>query len=175
MSQSQGSCSEDMERFSRLSDKQKDALDLLLQHKTSKEIGLDLEISPHTVDQRIQIAKDKLGVASRGELAIEYQRLRSLCQQTVYEGSYIPKSSNNADQRGGFNAEPPEDRTGPKRTRQYARSEFEEDYRVVPEVFEGRYGTLMRVAAIVATALLMMLVILGGLVMFSQTSEIVAG
>src|SRR6478752_3465006 len=51
-----------------LTAKQREVLDLLIEHKTSKEIARELGISPHTVDQRIQFAKEKLGASSRSEV-----------------------------------------------------------------------------------------------------------
>ena len=58
-----------------LTKKQREVLDLVLQHKSSKEIARTLQISPHTVDQRIVSARQKLGAASRGELARAYSHL----------------------------------------------------------------------------------------------------
>lgn len=40
-----------------LTAKQREVLDLLIQHMTSKEISRQLGISPHTVDQRIMLAR----------------------------------------------------------------------------------------------------------------------
>jgi len=53
----------------RLSDGQIQCLLLVDQHHNSKEIAARLGISPHTVDQRIRGALDKLGVDRRGEAA----------------------------------------------------------------------------------------------------------
>ncbi|QDP19217.1 helix-turn-helix domain-containing protein [Sphingomonas xanthus] len=53
----------------RLSQGQIDCLLLVDQHHSSKEIALRLGISPHTVDQRIRGALEKLGVDRRGEAA----------------------------------------------------------------------------------------------------------
>ena len=61
--------------LSGLTEKQRQVLDLLIDHKTSKEIARELRISPHTVDQRIQFAKDKLGARSRSDVAVIYRRL----------------------------------------------------------------------------------------------------
>lgn len=58
-----------------LTRKQRDVLDLLIQHKTSKQISRDLDISPFTVDQRLNAARDKLGLATRIELAQRYRAL----------------------------------------------------------------------------------------------------
>ena len=53
----------------RLSQGQIDCLLLVDQHHSSKDIAVRLGISPHTVDQRIRGALDKLGVDRRGEAA----------------------------------------------------------------------------------------------------------
>jgi len=53
----------------RLSQGQIDCLLLVDQHHSSKEIAVRLGISPHTVDQRIRGALEKLGVDRRGEAA----------------------------------------------------------------------------------------------------------
>lgn len=60
---------EDAARVGRLSQGQIDCLLLVNQHLNSKEISLRLGISPHTVDQRIRGALEKLGVERRGEAA----------------------------------------------------------------------------------------------------------
>src|SRR6188768_4307779 len=67
-----------------LTAKQREVLDLLIEHKTSKEIARALGISPHTVDQRIFFAREKLGVTSRGEVAVAYRRLVGVSGRTTY-------------------------------------------------------------------------------------------
>ena len=56
-------------RVTRLSQGQIDCLLLVDQHHSSKEIAVQLGISPHTVDQRIRGALEKLGGDRRGEAA----------------------------------------------------------------------------------------------------------
>ena len=56
-------------RVARLSQGQIECLLLVDQHHSSKEIAARLGISPHTVDQRIRGALEKLGVDRRGEAA----------------------------------------------------------------------------------------------------------
>lgn len=156
-----------------LTDKQRQVLDLLIQHKTSKEIARRLSISPHTVDQRIQFAKDKLGARTRSEAAVAYRRLVEAYGQTTYEDSGIADAELELDQGGGpqgplpvpwtlqrFRSRPPH---GP-----------EADFQVVPELFDGRYGTLLRLGSIFAIALFLVLVVLGGLAIFNQLSELMA-
>ena len=53
----------------RLTEGQIECLLLVDRHYSSKEIASKLGISPHTVDQRIRGALDKLGVERRGDAA----------------------------------------------------------------------------------------------------------
>jgi DNA-binding CsgD family transcriptional regulator len=72
-----------------LTEKQRAVLDLVLEHKSSKEIARVLCISPYTVDQRIQAVRRKLGVSSRGEVARVYARHKAVCEETAYEFPYV--------------------------------------------------------------------------------------
>src|SRR3546814_20011398 len=63
-------------RWSRLTDKQRACLDLLLERQTSKQIARRLDISKQAVDLRITTARNILGAANRDEAAIIYARLR---------------------------------------------------------------------------------------------------
>ena len=54
---------------SRLTPGQLDCLRLVDQHLSSKEIAFELGISSHTVDQRIRIALQTLGVERRSQAA----------------------------------------------------------------------------------------------------------
>lgn len=158
-----------------LTAKQREVLDLLIEHKTSKEIARELGISPHTVDQRIQFAKEKLGASSRNEVALLYRRLVEICGQLTYEDSGIAVSPDVADNGPGTQAGPLSalsrlrERTYPEKPR-----ETEADYPVVPELFDGRYGTLIRLGAIIAIAVFLLMVVLGGLATFSKLSELMA-
>lgn len=79
-----------LRRWSCLTDKQRECLDLLLEHKTSKEIALALDISKHTVDQRFRAARKILGAANRAETAVLYARLRSICDRVAYDPVDLP-------------------------------------------------------------------------------------
>ncbi|WP_228243359.1 helix-turn-helix transcriptional regulator [Porphyrobacter sp. GA68] len=61
-----------------LTDKQCEALELVLRHMSSKEIAQRLEISPRAVDQRLDAVRIKLGAATRLEAAKLYQRHRGV-------------------------------------------------------------------------------------------------
>ena len=52
-------------RAATLPEHQRVCLRMVLEHKSSKEIALELGISPHTVDQRVKSAMQTLGVGSR--------------------------------------------------------------------------------------------------------------
>lgn len=160
--------------LARLTAKQREVLDLLIEHKTSKEIARALGISPHTVDQRIQFAKEKLGAVNRNEAAMIYRRLSEIYEQSTYQDSCIAHREPEAEESGGTQA-------GPFRVlRHLGRSQppqptpAEADYLVVPELFEGRYGTLIRLGAIVALAVCLVILVLGGLAILAQLSELMA-
>ena len=46
-------------------------------------------------------------------------------------------------------------------------------YRVLPEMFDGPYGTLVRLGAIAFITMFLILIVLGGLTMYSQLSQVV--
>jgi DNA-binding CsgD family transcriptional regulator len=157
-----------------LTAKQREVLDLLIEHKTSKEIARDLGISPHTVDQRIQFAKEKLGATSRSEVAQLYRRLLEICGQLTYQESPIASSAAFADNGPGTQAGPLTALRRRERTYPDRPLGTESEYAVVPELFEGRYGTLFRLGAIIAMAMFLVFLVLGGLAIFSQLSELMA-
>jgi DNA-binding CsgD family transcriptional regulator len=177
-----------------LTEKQRRVLDLLIENKTSKEIARALGISPYTVDQRISLARGKLGVASRAELAARYRLMRRTPEQSpsdISAGSEgeQPKVIGDGDafgwsivdqggasigdggmQRGGDLAAT----TAPDLDNFACPTADKIDHRVGPEVFEGRSGGFWRVGSIVATALLLVMTILGLLAIFNQLNELLA-
>lgn len=72
-----------------ITDRQRDVMDRVLQHRTSKEIARELRISPNTVDQRINAVRRKLGASDRAETARLYSRLLGVCGKTTYGSSVI--------------------------------------------------------------------------------------
>jgi DNA-binding CsgD family transcriptional regulator len=144
-----------------LTDKQRQVLDLLIEHKTSKEIARELGISPHTVDQRLQFAKEKLGARSRSELAQAYRRLLEVYGQLTYEPSGIADPLRKTDERDGAQ--------GP--LSQSVQSAAEADFQVGPELFEGRYGTLVRLGWMLGVAVLLVFVVIGTLALYEQIAE----
>lgn len=158
-----------------LTTKQREVLDLLIQHKTSKEISRILGISPHTVDQRINFARAKLRVDTRGEAAQLYRELRELWEGSVYQDSYLApqavplhQTSTNDPERLLVEQHPIRSEVANLATEQRTR-------RIVPEFFDGRHGTVMRIGAIAGMTIVLIFVILGGLSIYASLSEMIAG
>lgn len=80
----------------RLSHGQIECLLLVDQHHNSKEIAAKLGISPHTVDQRIRGALEKLGVERRGEaarmVAASFASLDPTYQRLIHQSPHIDLS-----------------------------------------------------------------------------------
>lgn len=174
-----------------LTSKQRDVLDLLIQHKTSKEISRILGISPHTVDQRIMLARAKLGVGTRGEVAQAYRRLLEIYEQPVYEHSHVgfpplPGASTVQEETVGDQSADsftlaaefmPGIQSAKEHATPSALAATEQKgeiayYRVLPEMFDGPHGTLLRLGFIGGLTVFMILIVLGGLSMFAQLSAL---
>src|SRR3569623_2368207 len=69
------------EVLSDLTEKQIEVLDLLLQHKTTKQIARELAIAPNTVDARIATVRDKWGTVDRKATARVYAPLLETCEK----------------------------------------------------------------------------------------------
>lgn len=154
-----------------LTPKQREVLNLLVQFKTSKEIAIVLGISPHTVDQRIQFAKRALGANSRSDLAQRYHTAVQIYDRMTYEESAIPdhiEAEQLTQTDDASNVMPPLIAKG------MGEDEAKPAGRVVPELFESRYGILFRLGAIAMTAFLLVMVALGGIAIFNVVSEMMA-
>ena len=80
-------------RVARLTPGQVDCLLLVNQHLNSKEIAVRLNISSHTVDQRIRGALEKLGVERRGEaarlVAMAHEPSAQAYQRLIHQSPHI--------------------------------------------------------------------------------------
>lgn len=165
-----------VEGFVSLTDKQREVLDLLIEHKTSKEIARELGISPHTVEQRLRYAKHKLNVSRRSDLASTYRRLRATCEEIAYEDLDLDSLVNHFNPNGGTSAQPSvaiAGLSGPFKG-QSANETASEMARIVPAMFEGRTGTWMRIGAIFVIAFCIIVTGLAGLAVFEQLSKLLA-
>jgi DNA-binding CsgD family transcriptional regulator len=78
------------QRVARLSPGQLDCLRLVAQHLSSKEIAAELNISPHTVDQRIRQALQILGVERRAQAARLVAQYSGPYQRLIHQSPHIP-------------------------------------------------------------------------------------
>ena len=76
-------------RVARLSAGQLDCLKLVDQHLSSKEIATELQISPHTVDQRIRGALHILGVDRRSQAARIVSQHCGAYQRLIHQSPYV--------------------------------------------------------------------------------------
>jgi DNA-binding CsgD family transcriptional regulator len=163
-----------------LTAKQREVLDLLIQHKTSKEISRILGISPHTVDQRIMLARGKLNVATRSEVAHAYRKLveengqQAICERSVYDDSHIAIPPRLEPVRGQEDAviAAHSAETAPRLSGETV-SPDRPYYHVLPEMFDGPYGTLARLGYIATVTVFLIVAVLGGLSMYAQLASIV--
>ena len=164
--------------FNSLTAKQREVLDLLIKHMTSKEIARRLHISHHTVDQRILLARRKLGVSRRAQVAVRYRQLKAtygeppIYEETVYEDSCVAPTAISLENGAANEAEHDLAINDPNRGNLDQSFTEQTRYRLVPEMFDGRYGTLMKLAAVAALALLMIFFVSAGLALFDQLSGI---
>jgi len=100
-----GVCPEDMEpgaadRVAKLTRGQLDCLQLVAQHLSSKEIAVELGISPHTVDQRIRQALHILEVPRRTQAARLVEQYGEPYQRLIHQPPYIEAPAPGSDQGG---------------------------------------------------------------------------
>ena len=77
------------ERVARLTPGQLDCLRLVNEHLSSKEIAAELNISPHTVDQRIRGALQTLGVERRTQAARIVAQHRGPYQRLIHQSPHV--------------------------------------------------------------------------------------
>lgn len=77
------------ERVARLTSAQLECLRLVNRHLSSKEIAVRLNISPHTVDQRIRRALQVLGVERRSQAARIVAQHADPYQRLIHQSPYI--------------------------------------------------------------------------------------
>ncbi len=87
-------------RVARLTAGQLDCLRLVDQHLSSKEIATELNISPHTVDQRIRVALHVLGVERRSQAARLVARHCGPYQRLIHQSPYVEPGRSDAQSDG---------------------------------------------------------------------------
>lgn len=159
--------------LSLLTDKQREVLDLVLAHQSSKEIARALDISPYTVDQRIAAARQKLGAATRGELARSYSMLKGVCEETAYD---FPHVATPAFSTHGLDRDQPADPVFMLSDASFLKMDVPWHASRVPsvglEAFDDRFGIFGRVVVIPALAVFMALLTLSMLAIAQTLSNL---
>ena len=82
------------QRVARLSSGQLDCLLLVDQHLSSKEIAAELNISPHTVDQRVRQSLAILGVERRTQAARLVAQYSGPYQRVIHQSPHVEPAAN---------------------------------------------------------------------------------
>ena len=93
------------ERVAKLSAGQLACLRLVAQHLSSKEIAVELGISPHTVDQRIRQALHVLGVSRRAQAARLVAQFSEPYQRLIHQSPHIETAAARRDQGGAVSTQ----------------------------------------------------------------------
>ena len=168
MDDSESLPSQDEILWSRLTQKQRDCLELLLERKTSKQIAQILGISKDTVDQRLTAARKNLRTADRNEAALTYDRLKRLYDRVVYDPAVLdpsratmpPTASDGgppADEPAISSMLPTDERSGGPTSRDYWRPDLE---------------LTKRVTVIVSTLLAIVVLVLAGLAIGQSLTQL---
>jgi DNA-binding CsgD family transcriptional regulator len=94
------------DRLSKVTEGQRACLRFVFMHFSSKDIARELGISPHTVDQRIRVAIQQLGVTSRVEAArlLAASEGAAPYQSTIYQSPHIAASPQTQPHTASANA-----------------------------------------------------------------------
>lgn len=84
-----------------LTPRQLDVLVRVAQFKSSKQIARELDISHHTVDQRVRVILTKMGVENRSDAArlflampkSESEEAQATCEDFAYQFPYLPRKA----------------------------------------------------------------------------------
>ncbi len=150
-----------------------------------------LGISPHTVDQRILLARAKLQVATRSETAQAYRRLIAdqvkisdpdIYHQSIYGSpavaevaelaQVLDREATDGHVRNGHTAEPDWTGSSPQQRADLLHDDTIQAYHhVLPEAFNGRSGVVLRLGAIVVITVLITVMILGGMAIYTELAR----
>lgn len=159
-------------KFTRLSDKQRACLDLVLQRQTSKQIARKLGISKAAVDQRLTTARHVLGAEDREAAVLIYSSLLSTYDRVAYDAMGVPppiapdqELTSKVETSRSF-----ELREAPTQFAAFANSER----RMLPlsGVSINDLGTLGRIGIIVGLTIAILVVVLVGLAVAQALSKV---
>ena len=140
-----------------LTQRERDVLDLVLLHQTSKEIARELAIAPNTVDMRIKNARRKLGVSDRAELARYYTSIKATCGLTTCGFPVIDESRPRQEEKA---QELPLEPNFQINDASFARQFYWERPVTLLEAMDEKFGRMGRVGGILLGALAFALIVL---------------
>ena len=118
-------------------------------------------------------------------MAQEYRRLVQTYEPQTYERSVYQKSDLapaairfdrlGRDKLGSRPVQSQAELALPGRTTLFKEWEGVDDFRVCPELLDGRWGTLARLGVIAGLAVVFAIAILGGMSLFTVASQIIVG
>ena len=144
------------EQLESLTRKQVEVLDLLVMHRTTKEIARELAIAPNTVDQRINAVREKWSTTNRKDTARHYARLLELCgKPTCGFAQLDPDGPDEDDDGQDLPVDPVFVLSDAAMMRRYP--DWVDDRDVRPtglEAFDARFGRFGRVAVVLLLAMI---------------------
>ncbi|MCJ2178120.1 LuxR C-terminal-related transcriptional regulator [Novosphingobium album (ex Hu et al. 2023)] len=148
-----------------LTPKQIEVLDLLIMHRTTKEIARELSIAPNTVDQRINAVRDKWGTTNRKDTARRYAQLLEQCGKTTCGFSRVdPLDEHGEGRERDLPVDPFFVLSDTLATRRHQDWHENTDSRPVGlEALDARFGRAGRVGAVFLLALVMALILVSSL------------
>jgi DNA-binding CsgD family transcriptional regulator len=154
-----------------LSAKDREVLDLLARHYTTKEIARELQLNPNTVDKRLAGIRTKLGTADRYETARRYLELMVGGGNSSPQFPCLDSFTNSEQQLVSDLPKSAEFRLSDVLT-------FERHWKTEPlapaglEALDKRFGKVWRVAAIPVLALFVAMVLLCGLAVAKALTDV---
>ncbi|MCJ2188935.1 LuxR C-terminal-related transcriptional regulator [Novosphingobium beihaiensis] len=154
-----------LDQLESLTPKQVEVLDLLIMHRTTKEIARELSIAPNTVDQRINAVRDKWGTANRKDTARRYSQLLEQCGKTTCGFSRVdPQEQGAEDSERDLPVDPVFVLSDASALRRH--QDWYEDMESAPaglEALDARFGRAGRIGAVLVLALVMALTLVSSL------------
>ena len=160
-------------RLGRLSPKELEVLDQILQHKSLKIIAHDLGVTPSAVDQRLKSARIKLGATDRNDAARIYSALLASCRESTYGFAQL---ATDHEPPVTETSEPPSGSTftfHDSATIEVVPPWLERRHQgAVPEFLDDKFGLLWRVVAIPVFAVTIAILALALMAMARSLSEL---
>ena len=154
-----------------LTQKQVEVLDLLLQHKTTKQIARELHIAPNTVDARLAAVREKWGTTDRKATARVYTHLLEGCEKTPCGFSRLETDLLQGDEL--FRDLPGSPFFTVADAHAYGHWPVQSGPSGILEILDARYGKLGRVGAILVLAFLLAITVVLSLAIAAGIEKLV--